>query len=343
MMTMLIGRGLAMWATTIALCTMTQVAVAQEVKDRPGGKDSEYVSRFAGSVLVNYGQQQFEQINAPLGLVQWDGLVLKGDKMLKAEGRLSHYLYWAPAERTSLEVYRSYEAALKSKGFTIVFACEQPQQCQSMGLQHYAAQWTGAGSTFQGGYRSLSTMDDNGNYPPRYLVAKREAPDGDVYVTLTAREPSTTEKGKKMGGPYYLQVLEVQKMKSDSVQVFDAKAMGSALEQAGKVVIYGIEFDTDSASIRPASQPQLQQMATVLKGQPQLKVFIVGHTDNAGGYEHNRGLSQRRAQSVVEALSNQGVDKARLQAVGVANVVPMASNANEAGRAKNRRVEMVLQ
>jgi len=189
------------------------------------------------------------------------------------------------------------------------------------------------------GYKPLSYMDNNGNYPPRYLVASREAPEGNLYVTLTTRD----DPYGGLGGRYYLQVLEAQKMRLDAVQILDAKALGGELEKAGKVALYGIEFDTDSATIRADSLPQLEQMVGVLKAKGQLKVFIVGHTDNAGTYEHNRVLSQRRAQAVVDALGGQGIDKGRLQAVGVANVAPVASNGNDAGRARNRRVEMVVQ
>jgi outer membrane protein OmpA-like peptidoglycan-associated protein len=310
-------------------------AQVKELTDKPGGHDHEVVGRYAGSVLLNYGQQEYEEIEAPMGPVGMNSSTrqLLMDKSLKAGGKLFHYLYRAPAGRSSLEVYRNYEQALKAKGFTILYGCDQPQLCQQQRLSYYASKWTRASSTFAGGYSPMSYVGDNGNYPPRYLVASREIPQGNLYVTLTTRDDSL----------YYLQVLEAQKMRMDAVKVLDAKAIGGELEQAGKATFYGIEFDTDSASIRPDSLPQLQQMADVLKAQGKLNVFIVGHTDNAGTYEHNRALSQRRAQSVVDALGGQGIAKARLQAVGVANVAPVASNNSEAGRARNRRVEMVVQ
>jgi len=323
------------------------VATAQqvkEIKDKPGGHDHPVVGRYAGSVLVNYGQQDYEEIEAPLGPVRMDSSSrqLLMDKSLKAGGKLFHYMYWAPAQHTPLQVYRNYEQALKAKGFTILYGCDQPQQCYQQRLHYYASQWTRASGTFVGS-NTLSSIDDNAGLPPRYLVASRETPRGNLYVTLTAIDPSSTQKGYGMGGPYYLQVLEAQKMRMDAVQVLDAKAIGNELKQTGKVAFYGIEFDTDSATIRAGSQPQLQQMADVLKTQGQLKVFIVGHTDNTGTYEHNRALSQRRAQSVTDALGTQGIDKARLQAVGVASVAPVASNDSDDGRARNRRVEMVVQ
>jgi outer membrane protein OmpA-like peptidoglycan-associated protein len=102
-------------------------------------------------------------------------------------------------------------------------------------------------------------------------------------------------------------------------------------------------FDTGKTELKPDSNAQLDQMAAVLKAQPALKVFIVGHTDNVGGLDANLKLSQGRAQAVVAALTQRGIAASRLLAHGNANYAPVASNAGEDGRARNRRVEMVLQ
>ena len=313
-----------------------------QMKDSPGGKDHEIVGRFQGSVLIDYGRQNHEQISVPLGAVEYgkDGNVAK--EKLEAQGKLSHYTYYAPAERTSLEVFRNYEQALKDKGFRIVYACAKPEECQRLRLQTYASYWTDKAGTFHGGSNSMARMSDNGNYPPRYLVAERKRAEGDVVVVLHVTDPTSTQLDRKMGSPYYLQVLEAQKMQMGAV-VVDAKAITGQLVQEGRVAFYGINFDTGSASLQAASQAQIAQMAQSLKAQPQARVFVVGHTDNVGGYAQNQGLSQRRAQAVVDAMALQGIDKGRMQAVGVANVSPLASNAGDDGRARNRRVELVLQ
>ena len=83
-------------------------------------------------------------------------------------------------------------------------------------------------------------------------------------------------------------------------------------------------------------------MAALMKANPALKVFIVGHTDIQGAIEHNLGLSQRRAESVVRALSTQyGIASARMVARGLGPFAPVATNDTEDGRSKNRRVEIV--
>ena len=85
-------------------------------------------------------------------------------------------------------------------------------------------------------------------------------------------------------------------------------------------------------------------MAKLLKAEAGLRVFIVGHTDNQGGVDDNLALSRHRAEAVAAALATEyGIDARRLSARGVANFAPLATNADEAGRAKNRRVELVVQ
>ena len=118
-----------------------------------------------------------------------------------------------------------------------------------------------------------------------------------------------------------------------------AKAMG----EEGKVVFYGIYFDTDKATLKAESAPTLAEMAKWLKTNASANVFIVGHTDMQGPVERNQKLSRDRAASVIAALTrDHGIKADRLDAKGVGPLAPVASNNNEAGRAKNRRVEMVL-
>ena len=84
-------------------------------------------------------------------------------------------------------------------------------------------------------------------------------------------------------------------------------------------------------------------MAKLLTDNPDLRVFIVGHTDWVGDVAANQALSQDRAASVVAALTDAGIAKDRLAPIGLGIYAPRASNASDAGRALNRRVELVEQ
>jgi outer membrane protein OmpA-like peptidoglycan-associated protein len=120
------------------------------------------------------------------------------------------------------------------------------------------------------------------------------------------------------------------------------RTIRARLEADGHIALYEIYFETGKADVKPESARALGEIAKLLASRPQLPILVVGHTDNVGALDYNRGLSQRRAQSVVEALAQQhGVARDRLAAVGVGMAAPVASNDNEAGRAKNRRVELV--
>lgn len=141
---------------------------------------------------------------------------------------------------------------------------------------------------------------------------------------------------------YWVAVVE----KKDMAQkiVADAAAFGNDLTATGHASVYGIHFDTARAELKPESGPALEEVAKLLKNDPKLKLWVVGHTDWVGRIDDNMTLSQARAESVVKALTTtHGIAAARLRAFGSGPLAPVASNDSEDGRAKNRRVELVKQ
>lgn len=117
--------------------------------------------------------------------------------------------------------------------------------------------------------------------------------------------------------------------------------MKKKLLSDGRVRVYGILFDLDSAAIRPESRPVIDEVLAVLKDEPGWKLTIEGHTDATGSDSHNLDLSQRRADSVKAYLIAGGVAGGRLETKGFGEGRPVADNATELGRAQNRRVELV--
>ncbi len=116
--------------------------------------------------------------------------------------------------------------------------------------------------------------------------------------------------------------------------------LAQRLSSGGRAVLYGIYFDSDSATIRPESQATLEEVLAVLKGQPSLRLQVGGHTDATNTDAHNLQLSQRRAEAVVKWLVEHRVATGRLTAKGFGKAQPVADNATAAGRALNRRVEV---
>lgn len=116
----------------------------------------------------------------------------------------------------------------------------------------------------------------------------------------------------------------------------------ATLENEGRVAVQDIRFDTGEATIKPASAETLTKIATLLQEHPDLHLLVEGHTDNTGGFEANMTLSEERAAAVKTYLVDRhGIDGSRLNTIGLGSTQPAASNDTEAGRAENRRVELV--
>lgn len=115
------------------------------------------------------------------------------------------------------------------------------------------------------------------------------------------------------------------------------------LEEKGKAILYGINFDFNSDVIRPESKPTLDKVITILEEKPDWKFSVEGHTDNIGGEAFNQTLSEKRAASVVKYLTDAGINASRLLSKGYGLSKPIAPNNSEAERAQNRRVELVKQ
>jgi outer membrane protein OmpA-like peptidoglycan-associated protein len=165
----------------------------------------------------------------------------------------------------------------------------------------------------------------------RQTTLRLVKPDREVWVAVATAAH---------GNLYNLVVVEKQAMQQ--VVTMDAKAMAQDLGDAGRVAIYGIHFDTGKAELKPDSAPALGEIAKLLKQNPSLKVYIVGHTDMVADLALNLKLSLARAQAVVNSLVSQnGIASARLSAFGAGPYAPVATNTTEEGRAKNRRVELV--
>ncbi|MRT33104.1 OmpA family protein, partial [Xylella fastidiosa subsp. multiplex] len=88
---------------------------------------------------------------------------------------------------------------------------------------------------------------------------------------------------------------ETKPMQTGQVSVLDATAMEKALAESGKVAVYGVYFDTDKAEVKAESKAALDEMGKLLKADPKLNVYVVGHTDNQGNLAGNLDLSHRRA------------------------------------------------
>jgi len=140
-------------------------------------------------------------------------------------------------------------------------------------------------------------------------------------------------------GQQYLFIIDEKGFKKS--MTFGPRELKAALDKDGKVLLYGILFDVDKASLKPESVKQLQHIVSLMTTYQELNLEIQGHTDNQGSDAYNRELSEKRAETVCTYLELFGIQPDRLLAAGYGETRPVASNDTKEGRAKNRRVELV--
>lgn len=308
--------------------------VAQTVPtELAGAKDHPLVSRYTGATLQNTAVESFAAVRVPAGPGHYVNDKLELQKGVTAEGKVSAFFYVQPRGRSALEVFRNYQAALGQAGFAMLYSCEMQACDQALIREPFGVdllrsrKWASTTSNPAG-----STDRD-----VRFLSARTAKEGAEAHVMVFVAEPNSIWQAPTAT----VVVVEASPVELGKVAIGSDK-LRSSLADDGRVALYGLYFDTGRSEVKPESKPQLDEMARLLTADRALKVTIVGHTDSQGAADANLALSQRRAEAVVAALvSTYRIDAARLRARGVASFSPVATNRTDAGRAKNRRVELV--
>lgn len=188
----------------------------------------------------------------------------------------------------------------------------------------------------------LADLEIQGNYRDALTNLGAEIVFSDAQNT-TAR---LIDKGRAIWIKVFSQETEIdvtaveEKPFEASVSILKPEALKSALDTAGHVVLY-LDFDFGKAALKPDVQPVIDQVAALLKANPDLKLSIEAHTDTIGEASFNKSRSAERATAIVVALVSAGISASRLSSNGFGAERPIASNDTSDGRAKNRRVELV--
>lgn len=331
---------------TALLAVVAHASVMAAEADVPGATDHPLIKRFNGSWLAGQRVSNWDAAVLPASaeLSKADKQLFK-DPPLNLEGKITQTVYIAPAGKSALEVWRNYEQALNAAGFKKRFACER--DCfypyfawLKLSDPMKGMVWAKGYITTPNGSRyslGSSLSGDEG----RMLVGTLGKPGQEATVLIYNSLAANATTGQVAT---FVQVVEPKAMETGQVSV-DPGALQAGLATEGRVTLTGLFFDTGKTELKPESKAQLDAMAELLKNQPALKAYVVGHTDNVGSLEANQTLSMERARAVVLALTAAPykVDAKRLSAKGLASLAPVASNNEEAGRARNRRVELVAQ
>jgi OmpA-OmpF porin, OOP family len=298
----------------VALSCQLPTQAGAQTRDVAGAKDFPGIGRFGGSVITGYQVKDFDAARMQAAAFK-DGNPADARRL---EGRVTRIAYRTKPGPSILEVSRNFETQLTKAGYETLLACDT-DAC--------------GGIPFTEAIDALPVPQmwvDGFNY--HYYAGRKSEGGRETFASVVVSENNREITAQ----------LTVAELGAIENKMVDAAAMAKGLGETGHIALYGIYFDTDKAAIKPESRPTLEQIAKLLAGQPQLNVFIVGHTDSQGAFDYNLDLSRRRAEAIAaELVKSYRIAQARLRTAGVGLLAPVGSNASEAGRALNRRVELV--
>jgi outer membrane protein OmpA-like peptidoglycan-associated protein len=286
------------------------------------------VSPFQGSNTLGNHQARF----APLTLLVEPLDNKKNPSTLEVEGSLTSTIYKSPKEVSAFEVYSSYKKVLKKADFDLLLDCESGKCNAKMKVKSVYGYPNK--ELEKRTYKGVS-VNDKGylvGWAEYYLSAKKKIADKTYYVMIIISNQRNL---------YSVDLLQVTDMEEETVKLAP-KLLKDKIKSEGKAVLHGLYFETGKDIITSLSQPSLNAIASYLKANTNLSFYVVGHTDDTGDLNNNISLSKKRAIAVIAALKNLGVKTSKLSGNGVGPFSPATTNHTDAGKAKNRRVELVL-
>lgn len=320
-------------AVTLVLLLALGAADAQDI---PGSQDHPVITRYPGSAILWYSIENYRPYRVPTGPVTGYRQVEEG---IDTEGRVTRIYYALDGgERGYDEVYRNYRDALVAGGFEVLAEGLVSDGARGTGVGSrqwrevlfLSNPWNDSSGAVNEMARGSSTSGGGGA-----VVARMERADSSIYVVAAVYQFRDDRVST------LVDVIEVAQAETGLI-VADAEAIGNGIVENGRAVLDGILFDFDKATLRAESAQALEQIAAFLKAEPGKRFYVVGHTDTEGTFAYNRQLSFDRARAVVDALvKRHGIENERLEPHGVGSLVPVFSNSSDAGRERNRRVELV--
>lgn len=301
--------------TTKLICTSTLLVVLLPVlvfaQDIANSQDHPLISRYPGQSIRGYDVKEYDQYNLVLSVDKAGA----PEKTRKLAGKVTRVYYRNPVGRSTSEIFRNFEDGLRGAGAQVLFSCAA-NACGT------PIRWTKVN-----GIRSMGGQIDN-----RYVAGKLTKAGAESFVAVFVGSGGTQ-----------IDIIEPKPMEGGLVTV-NADALSAGIDAEGHIAVYAILFDTGQSTLKPESSAAIAEIAKLLKNRMDLKLFVVGHTDNTGGFEMNMKLSRDRAAAVTQSLvSDNGIAAARLTPQGVGPLAPVSSNSTDEGRAKNRRVDLVAQ
>ena len=309
----------------IALMISTNL-FAQRTTDIEGAKDYPLVSRFEGAIIQFYKATKWDTYKLP---VYSDNIKqLNYENPLVLEGKVERWQYTTTPDNNPAYVMKNFEMAFKKSDYKIL-AEGKPGDDIGEGSGGFNDDFYGDMRLDKFGFG----FDALGNHKA-IIIAKTNKDGKDIYIVEVISDFSNVTVITQ-------DVIEVEEAETGMVT---AKSMADNIAATGHIAIYDIHFDTSKSDIKPESADALKNIAEYLNAHSDKKYIIVGHTDNTGDFEANLKLSKARADAVMnELVTKYSVKAEQLKAYGDGQTAPIANNSTKEGKAKNRRVEIVVQ
>lgn len=305
-----------------------------QAQDIDGAIEHPLITRYPGQEIRWQQIENYMPYRVPVGPVTGYRAI---DDWIDTEGRVTRSFFrYQGAERTFSEIYQNYLAALEAQDFEILArGISADRRGNDAGSRKWLEVLFLQNPTTQPGEVSTLFAGTSSSGGAGAIVARKERAAGLVYTVVVIEQHAADYVGA------LIDIVEVAAAETGLV-VVDAEAIGTDIDEYGRVVLDGIVFEFDSATLKPESDAALEAMAEYLRANADKSFYVVGHTDSVGTFAYNQKLSADRARSVADALkSRYGIASERVQPHGVGPLVPVFTNMSDAGREKNRRVELV--
>ena len=319
-------------------------AMAQDVA---GGQDHPLIHRYPGATLVGYAQLRHGTIDfqssSYTGFDLDTGRRHYAEAPLTLDGRVTRLWYEVAGKTTSAQLYDSQVRALTAQGFKALYDSTKDSGAG-------AGKWINFLASFAEGKRDALVN----NRSCQVFSSARTASlrtgtfqkDNTTIRLVTIDWPQGDAASKARQGAYIaIDIVEARVLQEPTARTVATPAddpLLRSLAATGRALLAGSGFGSGSAAMDDTTRAVLARVAGYLKANPEVRLYVVGHTDGTGDLEGNLELSRQRAQAVVDALERDfDIDHNRLSAHGVGPLAPLADDSTAAGRAKNRRVELV--
>ncbi len=316
----------------LGLVVVSLFSFAQAKEDVKNSSDHPLVGRYPGTYISQYTHNDYDQYHFPTQANNQKTLEAFRQTFDVLEGERTTIIYDVPNEVTTslLKVFRSIEKGMISKGFETILSC--------------------TGETYPCGYAFFDTVIGENRAPYYSFKNPNHSQDKDslfysgkltkgqdVYYVFIAVAKTTYAQFIQ----YSVDVLKEENLVTEQL-VLSVDKITKSIAEKGTATLTGLYFDHNKTTLTPESETSLNTISEYLKKNKQSKYLIVGHTDTVGDIDYNQKLSLKRAYRVADELRKKGVSTIALEAIGAGMIAPVATNSTEQGRAKNRRVELVL-